>query len=76
MKGDEEIITALNHCAQSNTDIHKCVGCPLFGNYTDCMQRLIIGANELVRRLTSRTERLKTTNKKLKNKSEVKRENE
>lgn len=76
MKGDEEIITALNHCAQSNTDIHKCVGCPLFGDYKDCKDKLIIRANDLIQKYIARNERLKTTNRKLKNKSEVKRENE
>lgn len=66
MKGDEDIITALNHCAQSNTEIHKCVSCPLFEYYTDCTQRLINGANELVARLTARNTRLKKKNKELK----------
>lgn len=73
MKGDEDIVQALNHCANTSTDIHKCENCPLFGDYKDCMQRLINGANDLVRRLLGRNERAKKENKKLKtqNKSEV-----
>lgn len=66
MKGDEDIIIALNHCANVTTDIHKCVDCPLFGHYTDCTQRLINGANELITRLTARNTRLKKKNRELK----------
>lgn len=66
MKDDADIIKALNQCATKNADIHKCTDCPFFGDYTDCTQRLIDGANDLVRRLTSRIERLKKKNKNLK----------
>ena len=72
MKGDDEIIKALSLCAavSKTMDVKHCADCPLFSHYKDCMPRLINGANDLVRRLTTRNERVKKENKKLKNKSE------
>ena len=66
MKDDEAIIKALEHCADSADNIQKCQDCPLFGDYAHCRENLIVGANDLVRRLLGRNERLKRANKKLK----------
>ena len=66
MKDDEAIIKGLALCAESKNNIEKCVSCPLFGDFSDCKDRLIVGANDLVRRLTARTERLKKKNRVLK----------
>lgn len=68
MKGDKEITGDLNHCANNSAGIQKCVNCPFFGDYTNCRDRLIVGANDLISRLTSRNERVKQANKKLRSK--------
>lgn len=68
MKDDEAIIKGLALCAESKSNIEKCVACPLFGDFSDCKDRLIVGANDLVRRLTARTERPKKKNRVFKEK--------